>query len=98
MRYFTRIDPLRSDVKVIGWHDVAPASFDPQLVADLIDRTLPESPVYIASLSERFYNASKLVETYCIVPENNIYRIYQTKPESQQCLGEDSVLADNPDS
>ena len=98
LRYFTRIDPLRSDVKVIGWHDIAPASFDPQLVSDLIERTLPENPVYIASLSERFYNASKLVETYCIVPEDNIYRIYFEKTEALQCLGKDSVLSDNIDS
>ncbi|MCQ3938428.1 MAG: hypothetical protein DPW18_15470 [Chloroflexi bacterium] len=91
LRYFTKIRPLREDVKVIGWHDIPPASFDPQVVSDLIERTLPESPVYIASLSERFYNAPKLVETYCIVPENNLYRVYPKGNEGLQCLGNKSV-------
>lgn len=91
LRYFTKIDPLRSDVTVVGWHDIAPASFDPQLVADLIELTLPESPVYLASLSERFYNASKLVEIYCIVPENNLYRVYPKDSDGPQCLEKDSV-------
>ncbi|HRK90435.1 MAG TPA: hypothetical protein PK152_14975, partial [Anaerolineales bacterium] len=77
--------------KVFGWHDIAPASFDPQLVADLINLSLPESPVYIASLSERFYNASKLVETYCIIPENNVYRVYPKNTDEMQCLGKESV-------
>lgn len=91
LRYFTKIDPIRADVKVFGWHDIAPASFDPQLVADLINLSLPESPVYIASLSERFYNASKLVETYCIIPENNVYRVYPKNTDEMQCLGKESV-------
>lgn len=91
LRYFTKINPIRSDVKVFGWHDIAPASFDPQLVTDLIDLSLPESPVYIASLSERFYNASKLVEAYCIIPENNVYRVYPNNTNGLQCLGNESV-------
>jgi hypothetical protein len=91
LRYFTKIDPLRSDVTVVGWHDIAPASFDPQLVADLIELSLPANPVYLASLSERFYNASKLVEIYCIVPENNLYRVYPKDSDGMQCLEKDSV-------
>ncbi|NOH02191.1 MAG: DUF2723 domain-containing protein [Chloroflexi bacterium] len=91
LRYFTKIDPIRPDVTIAGWYDIAPASFDPQVVSDLIERSLPESPVYLASLSERFYNASKLVETYCIVPENNLYRVYPKGNEGLQCLGNKSV-------
>lgn len=91
LRYFTKIDPLRPDVTVVGWHDIAPASFDPQLVSDLIELSLPESPVYIASLSERFYSASYLVEMYCVAPENNLYRVYPRGAHGKQCLQGDSV-------
>jgi hypothetical protein len=70
---------------------VAPGSFDPQLVLDVIEESLPEHPVYLASLSEKFYASSKLIEMYCIVPENNLYRVYPKEEDSLQCLGIDSI-------
>lgn len=90
-RYFTKIQKSRSDVTVVGWPTEEPFSFNPQLVFDVIETSLPEHPVYLASLSERFYAASKLLEMYCIVPENNLYRLYQRGNESLQCLGNDSI-------
>ena len=90
-RYFTRIKKLRSDVTVVGWATEDPFYFDSQLALDLIEQSFPEHPVYLASLSDKFYASSKLVELYCIVPGNNIYRVYQRGDNDPQCLGNDSV-------
>lgn len=90
-RYFTKINKIRPDIAVIGWADEDPFYFDSQLALDVIDKSLPEHPVYLASLSDRFYASSKLVEMYCIVPENNIYRLYQRGDNNLECLGKDSV-------
>jgi hypothetical protein len=90
-RYFTKIQKLRPDVTVIGWATEDPFYFDSQFALDVIEETFPEHPVYLASLSDQFYAASKLIEMYCIVPENNIYRLYQKGNNNLQCLGSDSV-------
>ncbi|MBN1451242.1 MAG: DUF2723 domain-containing protein [Anaerolineales bacterium] len=90
-RYFTKIEKLRSDVTVVGWASQDPFSFDSQFALDVIEDSLPEYPVYLASLSDKFYAASKLIERYCILPENNLYRLYQKGNKSLQCLGKDSV-------
>ncbi|HEY4490986.1 MAG TPA: hypothetical protein VI958_03255, partial [Acidobacteriota bacterium] len=68
-----------------------PFSFDSRLALDTIEESLTEHPVYLASLSERFYAASKLIEMYCIVPENNLYRLYQRGNIKLQCLEEEAV-------
>ena len=89
-RYFTKIEKLRSDVTVVGWANQDPFDFDSQLALDVIEDSFPGHPIYLASLSDKFYAASKLVETYCIVPENYLYHLY---PQSNdlQCLGSTSV-------
>jgi hypothetical protein len=89
-RYFTKIKKLRSDVTVTGWANQDPFYFNSQLTLDVIEESFPERPVYLASLSDRFYAASKLVNTYCVVPENNLYRLYE-KENSLRCLGIESV-------
>jgi hypothetical protein len=91
LRYFTKIKKSRSDVTVVGWADQDPFYFDSQLTLDMIEDSLPEHPVYLASLSDKFYATSKLIKTYCIVPENNLYRLYQKENSASQCLGSDSV-------
>ena len=91
LRYFTKVKKARSDVTVIGWADEDPFSFDAQLALNIIEETFPERPIYLASLSDRFYAASKLIELYCIVPENNLYRLYQKGNNSLPCLKNDSV-------
>lgn len=90
-RYFTKIKKFRSDVTVVGWANQDPFSFDSRLALDVIEDAIPEHPVYLASLSDKFYAASKLVEMYCILPENNLYRLYQKRDNELQCLGSDSV-------
>jgi len=90
-RYFTKIKKFRPDVSVIGWATQDPFSFDSRLALDVIEDSFPERPVYLASLSDKFYAASKLVEMYCILPENNLYRLYQKDNNSLQCLEGDSV-------
>jgi hypothetical protein len=91
LRYFTKVQKTRSDVTVLGWPTQDPFSFDSQLVLDQIEDSFPEHPVYLASLSERFYTASKLIEMYCIVPENNLYRLYLRENTNLQCLDKNAV-------
>jgi hypothetical protein len=91
LRYFTRVDQVRPDVSVAGWPTQDPFSFNPQLVLDMIEDSFPEHPIYLASLSDTFYAASKLIKTYCIVPENNLYRLYPKGENNLQCLENDSV-------
>ncbi|MCI0555882.1 MAG: DUF2723 domain-containing protein [Anaerolineae bacterium] len=91
LRYFTKVKRVRSDVTIVGWPTQDPFSFDSQLAVDTIEDSFREHPVYLASLSDRFYAASKLIETYCIVPENNLYRLYQKENNGLQCLERDSV-------
>ncbi|HUE99360.1 MAG TPA: DUF2723 domain-containing protein [Anaerolineales bacterium] len=91
LRYFTKIQPLRADVTVIGWATQDPFSFDSQLALDVIEDSIPERPIYLASLSDRFYAASTLIEKYCIIPENNLYRLHPKESRDLQCLGVDAV-------
>lgn len=90
-RYFTKVEPIRTDVTVIGWGTEDPFYFDSQLALDVIEDSFPSRPVYLASLSDRFYAASKLVDEYCILPENNLYRLYERTDDTLQCLGIESV-------
>ena len=91
LRYFTKVRPLRSDVIVLGWPTHDPFSFDSRLVIKEIENSFPEHPVYLASLSERFYAASALIQKFCIMPENNLYRLYTRENHSWPCLGKDAV-------
>lgn len=91
LRYFTKVEKLRPDVTVIGWPSTDPFSFDSNLALDLIENSFPEHPVYLASLSDRFYAASELVEAYCVVPENNLFKLHQKGASSLSCLDKESV-------
>jgi hypothetical protein len=91
LRYFTKVDTLRQDVTVIGWPTQDPFSFDSRLALDLIEDSFTKHPVYLSSLSDRFYGASKLVEIYCVIPEHNLYRLYNKENSGLPCLGQDSV-------
>ena len=91
LRYFTKVQKVRSHVTVLGWPTQDPFSFNSQLVVDMIKGSFAEHPIYLASLSDRFYSASKLIEIYCIVPENNLYRLYPKENKDLQCLEKDAV-------
>jgi hypothetical protein len=91
LRYFTKIKKVRSDVAILGWPTQDPFSFNSQLVLDMIEDSFAEHTIYLASLSNRFYSASKLIETYCIVPENNLYRLYSRENNDLQCLERDVI-------
>jgi len=91
LRHFTRIKGLRPDVTIAGWPSQDPFSFDVRLVLDLIEDSVPKHPVYLASLSDRFYAASRLTQMYCIVPENNLYRLHQKGDGDFRCLDSGSV-------
>lgn len=91
LRYFTRVQRVRTDVTVLGWPTQDPFSFNSQSVLDMIEKSFSEHPIYLASLSERFYAASRLLERYCIVPENNLFRLYQKGNTNLPCLDNDSA-------
>ncbi|MBL8110790.1 MAG: DUF2723 domain-containing protein [Anaerolineales bacterium] len=92
LRHFNRVEKLRPDVTVEGWITIPIASFDSQTAVNLIQESISaQRPVYLASLSERFYAASKLLKEYCIVPENNLYRLYPNDRNDLPCLDIDSV-------
>lgn len=91
LRYFLKAEKLRPDVTIYGWPTAEPFSFDPHLVLDVIETSFPQHPIYLASLSDKFYDASKLVETYCIIPEDNLYRLYSRSEANVACLESDSI-------
>jgi hypothetical protein len=91
LRYFKKVENLRPDVTIHGWPTEDPFTFDSQLVSSVIEDAFPERPVYLASLSEKFYAASTLIETYCVVPENNLYRLYERGDAALSCLSLDSI-------
>jgi hypothetical protein len=59
-----------------------PFNFNPGLVVDLVAQQIQARPVYLASLSNEFYNAAELLELYCIVPELNFYRVFPSDQET----------------
>lgn len=91
LRYFYKVEGMRPDITILGWPTEDPFSFDSQLVLSTVEDAFPERPVYLASLSDKYYAASTLIETYCIVPENNLYRLYEKGNAALDCLPLDSV-------
>lgn len=91
LRYFNKVMRVRPDVTITGFPADDPFSFDSQRVVELIAESIPTRPVYLASLSDRFYAASTLIETYCIVPEDNLYRLYERSDTTLPCLSLDSI-------
>lgn len=87
LRFLTVVEGLRPDVELAGWPTEDPFTFDSQLALDLVAETVPQRPVYIASLNEDFYAAAALLADYCIVEENNLYRVYpRDESASLSCL------------
>jgi hypothetical protein len=91
LRYFNKVEGMRPDVTIFGWMTIAPASFDSQIVLDVIEDSISDRPVYLASLSEKFYASSELVGKYCIVPEHNLYRLYPETHYTRKCLGVEAI-------
>jgi hypothetical protein len=80
--YFQDVEHLRPDVELVAWPLEDPFSFDPKLVAQTLQAEVGQRPVFLASLSQQFYDASTLEAEYCIVPEDNLYRVYPTAAEA----------------
>ena len=76
LRYFMAVDGLRPDVTLVTWTTQNPFSFDSDQALQVVAEELPHRPVYLASLSEEFYDAPTLLAEYCIVPEDLLYRVY----------------------
>jgi hypothetical protein len=91
LRYFAVVEGLRPDVEMVGWPREEPIDFDSALAVEKIESELDQGrPVYLASLSERYYSASALIDRYCIVPEHNLYRVYSEPrgASAQNCVTE----------
>lgn len=87
LRYFSVVEGKRPDITLVGWPTVDPFTFDPQLAQEEIAQALPHRPVFLASLSEEFYGASRLIEDYCLLPEHDLYRIYpRNDQEERPCI------------
>jgi hypothetical protein len=85
--YYQRVEGLRPDVQLVTWTTVDPFTFDPALAKQVVEEQLPQRPVYLASLSAEFYDAPALMAHYCIVEENNLYRVYADDGQGQRpCL------------
>jgi hypothetical protein len=74
--YLQAVEGLRPDVELATWTTVDPFSFDPSLAVEVVAEALPQRPVYLASLSAEFYDAPTLLEEYCLVEEDLLYRVY----------------------
>jgi hypothetical protein len=91
LRYFAIVEGLRPDVTLVGWPREEPIDFDSSLAVMLVAEELSQNhPVYLASLSEAYYQASTLEENYCILPEHSLYRVYPRPPggDSSACTHE----------
>jgi hypothetical protein len=89
LRYFAVVDGMRPDVTLVGWPREEPIDFDSSLAVQMVrDELAQNHPVYLASLSESYYQASMLEATYCILPEHSLYRVYPQPPDgdSAACL------------
>jgi hypothetical protein len=82
---------MRTDVTILGWPTEDPFSFDSQLVLDVIEESFPARPVYLASLSDKFYATSTLISKYCVISENNLYRLYERNSTADSCLNPSSI-------
>jgi hypothetical protein len=78
-------------VEILGWPLEDPFSFDPALATAVVAAELPHRPVYLASLNPTFYDAPALLRQYCIVPENNLYRVYPRGEEEERPCLEDEI-------
>jgi hypothetical protein len=75
-------------VELITWTTQDPFTFDSAQAVQVVAEELPLRPVYLASLSEEFYDAPTLMQEYCIVEENNLYRVYPRDDGGERpCLG-----------
>jgi hypothetical protein len=85
LRYFAVVEGLRPDVELVGWPREEPIDFDSSLAVHKIETELNRGrPVYLASLSDAYYQAAALVERYCVVSEHHLYRVYPEPPNAVQ--------------
>jgi hypothetical protein len=87
LRYYVAVEGRRPDVEIAGWPTVDAFSFDSELAVRLVEEALPTRPVFLASLSERYYAFSTLAARYCIVSEGALYRVWPQPVDQAVCLG-----------
>jgi hypothetical protein len=81
LRFFAAVEGVRPDVEIDGWPREEPIYFDSNLAVTRIESALAEGrAVYLASLSEQYYQASTLAARYCIAPEGSLYRVHPESP------------------
>ena len=62
-----------------------PFTFDSSLAVGLVEAALGTRPVFLTSLSERFYAASSLAARYCVVVEHDLYRVLPERSGDRTC-------------
>jgi hypothetical protein len=88
LRYFVTVEGRRPDVRVEGWPTADPFAFESATAEALVQAEGARRPVYLASLSERYYGVSRLRADYCLVVEHNLYRAYPrgAQVDGAECL------------
>ena len=84
-QYFSKVEGLRPDIDIVGFPLEDNFAFDSKLTLDLISEQIHQRPVYLSSLSTKYYAADQIMSAYCVYPENNLYRV-QIRRSEQACL------------
>jgi len=84
LRYFNAVEGIRSDVVLEGWPTEDPFAFSADLALARVAAEVGQRPIYLASLSDRYYGVETLKRDYCLTPEHNLYRVY---PKAQAPAG-----------
>lgn len=87
MEFFSRVEARRPDIEILGWPLQDPFAFDAEVVVEVVSHQVDQRPVYLASLSEEFYAASKLMAEYCIAADLDMYRVYPLSPTEGRAQG-----------
>ena len=92
LRYFAAVEGMRPDVQIVGWPTVDPFLFNSQLAVQQVEEALGRRPVYLASLSQAYYAAETLLQRFCVVPQDHLYRVYMPgEVGSEGCLSPDDA-------
>jgi hypothetical protein len=97
LRYLATVEGLRPDVEIDGWPREELIDFDSNIAVARVESALAEGrAVYLASLSERYYQASTLAARYCVTPQDNLYRVLPESPAEGAAAGLECVSEVSP--
>ena len=90
-RYFQAVEGFRPDLEIEGWTQYDAFSFEPSQAVDRVSAEAAFRPVYLASLSDEFYDAGTILENFCVFPEHNLFRVVtrENAPPDPACIRSD---------